>query len=446
MTETARTEDWFDAPELRRLRYFHGQLLGARDFRREQRYLRDKLMLQLRYLLGYGVVCGLLAEPVPAKPGCEPDEDDRAEEPPEKAAGAAEETAQQEATGTAEEAAGAPEGQETASAEAEQSAAEGAGPEHHRPHRAKIRVTGGLGVDCLGHEVVVHSGCEIDLWDALPVDERVKLHGPATLWVGIEYDERAVEPTRMVYDDACGGGQDCDFGYTEECYALRVTATRPDRDRRCGICEGCEDPVLWLARIDDVDWHRPIRREQVHMGIRRPFGLRVPTVITGVNWLHGHTYSVDETQLLLGTFDHARGLQVEFSDEVHTRSLRRGVVEIQVIEGGAGRNASTWYMGGTFEGLPDEEFTRGFRYRQQTREVLQDQDRVLITIRTGFILDRCCRPVDGTNVGGRVPLIGGGGPEHEFCQVPPSGIGPWTSGSGAGGATFESWFFVKDYR
>ena len=74
MTETTRTEDWFDAPELRRLRYFHGQLLGARDFRREQRYVRDKLMLQMRYLLGYGVVCGLLVEPVPAKPGCEPND------------------------------------------------------------------------------------------------------------------------------------------------------------------------------------------------------------------------------------------------------------------------------------------------------------------------------------------------------------------------------------
>jgi hypothetical protein len=432
MTETTRTDDWFAAPELRRLRYFHGQLLGARDFRREQRYVRDKLMLQLRYLLGYGVVCGLLVEPVPPKPGCEPDDDYRAEE----AAEASEETAAQEATG-------APGEQETAPAEAER---EGAGPEHHRPHQAKIRVTGGLGVDCLGREVVVHSGCEIDLWDALPADERAKLYGPATLWVGVEYDERAVEPTRMVYDDACGGGTDCDFGYTEECYALRVTATRPHRDRRCCICERCEDPVLWLARIDDVDRHRAIRREQVHMEIRRPFGLRVPTVITGVNWVHGHTYSVDETQLLLGTFDHSRGLRAEFSDDVYTSSLRRGVVEIQVIEGGAGRNASTWYMGGAFEDVPDEEFTRGFRYRQQTREVLQDQDRVLITIRTCFILDRCCRPVDGTNVGGRVPLIGGGGPEHEFCQVPPSGIGPWTSGSGAGGATFESWFFVKDYR
>ena len=258
MTETTRTEDWFDAPDLRRLRYFHGQLLGARDFRREQQYVRDKLMLRMRYLLGYGVVCGLLVEPVPAEPGWEPGKDDRAEE-----------------------AAEAPAEQGTAAAEAEPATAAGAEPEHHRPHRAKVQVTGGLGVDCLGHEVVVHSGCEIDLWAALPAEERVKLPGRATLWVGVEYGERAVEPTRMVYDDACGGGRDCDFGYTEECYALRVTATRPHRDRRCDPCERCEDPVLWLARIDDVDRHRPIRREQVHMEIRRPFGLRVPTVITG---------------------------------------------------------------------------------------------------------------------------------------------------------------------
>jgi hypothetical protein len=28
--------------------------------------------------------------------------------------------------------------------------------------------------------------------------------------------------------------------------------------------------------------------------------------------------------------------------------------------------------------------------------------------------------------------------------VPPGGIGPWTSGTGAGGDVFESWFFVKE--
>jgi hypothetical protein len=293
--------------------------------------------------------------------------------------------------------------------------------------------------------VVSDPDCEVDLWAALPPEERVRWPGRATVWVGVQYHEQAVEPTRMVYDDACGGGSDCDFGYTQERFLLRVTTTRPTPDTRCDTCGSCEDPVLWLARIEGVESHRPVGREQVHEEIRRPFGLRRPTVITGVSWIHGHTYSVDETQDLLGTFDDSGGLVVRFSDDVHVESLRPGVVDIQVIEGGGGRSADIWHMAGAFRDVPERGFTREFRYQQRTRETLQDRDRVMITVRTGFILDRCCRPVDGTNVGGLVPRIGGD-EEPPYCPVPPSGIGPWTSGSGAGGASFESWFFVRDYR
>jgi hypothetical protein len=121
-------------------------------------------------------------------------------------------------------------------------------------------------------------------------------------------------------------------------------------------------------------------------------------------------------------------------------------------------------MGGKFEEPTgkDGEFTDHFRYRQTTRETLQDGDRVLITVRAAFILDHCCRPVDGTNVGGRVPFIGRAKadaetetdhghdpkpePEPTGCLVPPTGIGPWTSGTGAGGDVFESWFFVTEER
>ncbi|MGO4760612.1 hypothetical protein AB4212_70255, partial [Streptomyces sp. 2MCAF27] len=116
------------------------------------------------------------------------------------------------------------------------------------------------------------------------------------------------------------------------------------------------------------------------------------------------------TKALLGTQDEDGGLVVRFSADVRADTLRPGVVELQVIEGGSGRNASTWYMGGTFA-EPDAEsdgcgeFTQGFRYRQTTRETLQDGDRLMITVRAAFILDRCCRPVDGTHVGGRVPTI-----------------------------------------
>ncbi|MCG0288577.1 hypothetical protein [Streptomyces sp. PSAA01] len=442
MTETetsrSRTEE-FDAPPLRRLRYFHGQMLGARDFQREQDYHREKLKLRMRCLLGYGVVCGLHVEPVRRdRDDCPPPD---GEEPP-----SAEESAQPEESAHPEES--AEEGREEGGAE----------PLHTR-HRAKVRITPGLGVDCHGNEVVVRGGCVIDLWKALPPHER----DTDTVWIGIEYAERPVEPTRAVYNDGCADTSDCEFGWTEECYRVRVTGCEPPADDRCDTCcSACEHKVLWLARIDCVDWHEPVGRDQIHMNVRRPFGRHLPTVITGINWIHGHTYTIDEAKELLGTQDQDGGLVVRFSAGVRTDTLRPGVVEIQVIEGGSGRNASTWYMGGAFaepdtesEGADCDEFTEQFRYRQTTRESLQDGDRVLITVRAAFLLDHCCRPVDGTHVGGRVPTIGTGtdthtddgaarSAAHGGCDLPPSGIGPWTSGTGAGGDVFESWFFVKE--
>jgi hypothetical protein len=412
-TETPEHGD-FDVPPFRRLSYFHGQMLTARDFQREQEYFREKLKLRLRCLLGYGVVCGLFVEPAHLH-------DDKAEDE-----------------------SGGDEGDENR-------------PEH-RP-RAKVRITSGLGVDCDGNELVVGGTCVVDLWHALHEDER----SGTTVWIGIEYNERAVEPTRTVFNSACADTSDCEFGYTEESYVVRVTTERPPKDERCETCcSRCEHKVLWLARIDDVNWYEPVRADQLHLNIRRPFGKHVPTVITGINWVHGYTYTVNEAKELLGTQKESGGLVVRFSDDVRVDTLKPGVVEVQVIEGGAGRNADTWYMGGTFEEPDEGEFTKHFRYRQTTRETLQDGDRVLVTVRAAFILDRCCRPVDGTNVGGKVPYLrqrkeadteasdvpepssevetGGG------CAVPPSGIGPWTSGTGAGGDVFESWFFITEER
>ena len=383
----------FEAPPFRRLRYFHGQLLSARDFQREQEYFREKLKLRMRCLLGYGVVCGLLVEPVA-----------------------------DDATPTAGDAS--------------------------PPAKAKVRITSGLGVDCEGNEIVVRHGCVINLWDALKAEER----DTRTVWIGLEYREQAVEPTRTVFNSSCADTSDCEFGWTEENYCVRVTSHEPPKDRRCDTCcERCEHRTLWLARIDDIDWQQPLTADQIHMNIRRPFGKHVPTVITGVNWIHGHTYTVDEAKELLGTQDESGGLVLQFSDDVRVDTLKPGVVDIQVIEGGAGRNADTWYMGGKFEepGDTTDEFTQHFRYRQTTRETLQDGDRVLVTVRAAFILDRCCRPVDGTNVGGKVPFTGDltaqpDTPPPSGCQLPPSGVGPWTSGTGAGGDVFESWFFITE--
>lgn len=193
MTETgAHRPAEFDAPPLRRLRYFHGQMLGARDFQREQEYYREKLKLRMRALLGYGVVCGLFVEPV----GHHHDEDRQAE--------SAEQTEQAEELGHPEQ-----DGTET----------------ERTRHRAKVRITPGLAVDCDGNEVVVRGGCVVDLWKALPPDER----DTDTVWVGVQYAERPVEATRAVYNDACADTSDCEYGWTEECFTVRVTGCEPRR-------------------------------------------------------------------------------------------------------------------------------------------------------------------------------------------------------------------------
>ncbi|XVV15534.1 hypothetical protein ACQP2X_14675 [Actinoplanes sp. CA-131856] len=374
----------------RRLRYFQGQMLTARDFQREQEYFREKLKLRMRCLLGYGVVCGLRVEP---------------------------------ATGS-----------------------------------AKVRLTSGLGVDCDGNELLVQGGCDIDLCEAVAADERTG--DGATVWIGVEYAERAVEPTRAVFNSSCADTSDCQHGYTEEISEVRVTTRKPPADERCETCcSPCEHKVLWLARIDDVDWKSPVRDGQIHMEIRRPFGPHLATVITGVNWIHGHTYTVDEAKRLLGTRHESGGLVVRFSGDIRVDTLDPGVVDLQVIEGGAGRNAGTWYMGMELKEPTGGEFTRQFRIRQKTGETLQGGDLLRVTVRTPFLLDRCCRPVDGTHVGGKVPFLRRGREGEDWpdpfeaageqtpapgCVLPPSGIGPWTSGTGNGAGVFESWFSIAE--
>jgi len=55
-------------PGTERPRYFHGQLLTAKDFADEQDYFREKQRRHNRLLHGWGVVCGLSV--TPAAEGC----------------------------------------------------------------------------------------------------------------------------------------------------------------------------------------------------------------------------------------------------------------------------------------------------------------------------------------------------------------------------------------
>ena len=73
---------------------------------------------------------------------------------------------------------------------------------------------------------------------------------------------------------------------------------------------------------------------------------------------------------------------------------------------------------------------------------------MLIQIKADFILDECCRAVDGNHIGGRVPLL----PDYSRfdakrpggCEVSPDRPGAWVSGNGTQGGTFETWFLVEN--
>jgi hypothetical protein len=382
-----------ELPDFLRLTYFHGQMLAATDFQGEQAYFVEKLRLRNRCLHGYGVACGLRVSPVRSENECD------------------------------------------------------SGPDEHQP---RVTLHPGVALDRLGNEIVIRRDRPVELLPLLSAQDQDNFHEGHSIYLCVEYCERATRPTRGVYADSCGGAADCEYGWWQDSYRIRVTLDPPDNDGCADpCCEPCRDhdPCLLLARIDDVREGQQVPEEAIHLGVRRPLGRYWFTTITGANWQHGGHYTPEQAAEILGTHDEDGGLRVDFSKDVHARSLARGVVDIQVAEGGRGRHADTYFLDGRLEGLADEPFTRRLRWRQTSGETLQNGDRVLITVHTPFILDRCCRPVDGAHVGGRVPPLPGTyrvHPEPDFCTTPPSGAGPWTSGTGTGAGVFESWFFVRE--
>lgn len=381
-----------DLKDFQRLRYFHGQMLDACDFQREQAYFVEKLRLRNRCLHGYGVACGLLVSPVPPADPCSTVSD---------------------------------------------------------PRQPRVTLHPGVAVDCLGNEIVIRCDTPVDLIPMLSEQDRAAFQDGNCLYLCVEFCQLAAGPTRAVYVDSCGGSADCEYGWWQDSYHIRVTRAEPDNDG-CGdaCCNSCgesgPDACLLLARIDNVRRDRPVPEDAIHLGVRRPLSRYRFTTITGINWQHGAYYSIERAAEILGTDTEDGGLRARFSNDVHARCLTAGVVDVQVT--GRGR-PGTYFLGGRIQDRKNEGFTRWLCWRQTSREPLQEGDRVLITVRTPFILDRCCRPVDGIHVGGRVPLLPGCEPAHhepDFCLVPPSGAGPWTSGTGTGAGVFESWFFVSE--
>lgn len=455
-----------ELPELRRLQYFYGQLLGSQDFRDEQSYFREKLRLAHRCLHGYGVVCGLTVTPAPAEEPCEPEDDRKRRQLEERLAEVEEECRRLEEALASEEY-GDEAGQEELAErlarcrgrkeEIERLLEELCPPGDEERRSPRVVVDCGVALDCAGDEIVLRRPRPVDLWEALErgdrrrVEELLEQGEEVSLYLSICYCELPVEPVRPVHSDACSPPDGCRHAKLQDSYRLSVGLEAPPLDRRCDpCCCACGDPCLLLARIDGFRPGRAVTAEQIHHHVRRELALHEWATVTGVSWVHGGRYDPDEAALVLGRDGQGAGLEVRFSRPVQAATLLPGVLTVTVVEGfagGSGRSSDLYNVTGELE-PPAGPTTDRLVWRQTSDDSFHEGDMVLIRLKADFILDECCRPLDGNHVGGRVPLLADHAGDHhpeveaEACAEPPSRPGPWRSGNGQGGGVFESWLFI----
>ena len=429
-------------PPFQRLSYFYGQQLGPLDLQGEQAYLREKHRLANRFLHGWGVVCGLEVEPVPPpeKPKKKAESPEPAPPAEQKSAPAAADPADQKSTEQApqqqaEQAEPAPPQQDQI--QSKQEPKPGSGP--------RVVIRPGLAIDCHGDEMLLRQPVVLNLWRELsPEDQKQVQSGHDTLWVSICYCECPVDPSRPLYIDVCGVPADCAYARIGETASLRVNLIRPEQPDRCESCPGdCPDPCVALARITGFKPGEPLEADQIDNGVRQMLTRHRLTTINGISFVHGATYSRDlATEILV------QGFEVQLSDPVRVNTLTDEVVDILVYTGGSGVAGTIYAKRGHFQGLPSHGYVDRFVYRQRGDERLEHGDRVLIQIKADFILDECCRAVDGNHIGGRVPLL----PDYSRfdakrpggCEVSPDRPGAWVSGNGTQGGTFETWFLVEN--
>ena len=282
-------------PELTRLKYFYGQLLGVHDFQTEQNYFRDKFKLHNRCLHGYGTVCGLEVVPAPTTPECEPHGQQETSQLRTELARLDQEIAQAEQRGDP----GAVQ-QLRARREDIQRQLE------HAPHTTgqtqrtptRIQITCGLALDCEGNELIVRYPLTVDLWQELSRHDRQRVQSEGqTLYVSLCYCPLPLNPARPVLLDTCGSTSECVYGQVKDSVRVQVTIDPPRPDQRCETCcTPCAEPCLLLAQIDCFRPGHPLTPDQIHNGVRRMIGLYPFVTITGISWTHGAEYTVEEAR------------------------------------------------------------------------------------------------------------------------------------------------------
>ncbi len=158
------------------------------------------------------------------------------------------------------------------------------------------------------------------------------------------------------------------------------------------------------------------------------------TRLIGVNWAHGAQYDPAAALQLLT----AVGLRFVFSGPVMTASIGRGLVEVRVVEGGAGRASGVVVVGSQADAArgptaPD------LTVRSTTREALNDGDQVVIAVRGGSLVDPAGRLVDWALFGTEAEELPGGPAPRTRPTPRPGSVEPMPA---AVAGTFESWFWI----
>src|SRR5262245_42984488 len=327
-----------EVPEFERLNYFYGQMLSAADFRGEQSYLREKLKLHNRCLHGYGVICGLEVTPVREETCCPPA--DKEEIDCAKKELAKVETEIQSIHKRMEDPNLAPYDRVRLQKELDQYTASreelrrkldyrpGNKPDDEKccdyapKPGAKVVVQCGFALDCHGNELVLRHPVLVDLWSALKLSERQQLKEArrGTIYLSICYCAEPTHPSRPVLPDTCGAVSDCNYGKYRDSVRFRIALEKPADDERCEpCCAPCTEECVLLATIC---WEvcAPIEEHDIDNSVRRAIGVYEPTVITGVSWQHGQTYTPAEAKTVLGTateMGRTNGIEVTFSRPVY---------------------------------------------------------------------------------------------------------------------------------
>jgi hypothetical protein len=370
-----------------RLNYFFGQVLGVRHFRAEQDYVREKLKLHNRCLHGYGIVCGLDLSPPAALNNVVPVD--------------------------------------------------------------TVHVGLGLALDANGDELVLRNDVDVNLFNLLsPADQATVTGTASTLYLSLCYHETPLEPMRPVVPDACGVPAGCAFGMIREDACLKVSLAPPVADTRASTC--CQPPLddgtsVLLGVINGYKKGTTLAAADLDGSARRPVAAATLTSVSGINWYHGGSVSAANADAALKD---PNGLTITFSQPVSSETLVQGVIDLYRVAFADG--AITRIPGDVVTPPPASPPVTSARFIKAAGSPnnFTPSDRVLVVVRSAFILDANCRPVDGVNSGGRVPtsnplaFFSAPATKPTGCLTQPLRDAPWLSGSGSPGGNFESWFFI----